>query len=157
MNPKANSGALILLIVVSAGHGQSPERWIDPRCTPLPFSTVSPLAILGDGRLMRIEGNSIRTSTDDGKTWSPPQKIYEGPAPGIPCESCVLVRTQAGTLVLVYMDIPRLRPVGTATSLPWPSPQTTERRGPGRPSLRGIAQVGCRTLTSSSAGPASFG
>jgi hypothetical protein len=105
MNPKANIGALVLLVAVSIGHGQSQDRWIDPRSTVLPFSTVSPLAKLGDGSLLIVDGNATRTSKDDGKTWSPPQKIYDGPAPGIPCEACVLVRTQAGTLVLVYMDM----------------------------------------------------
>jgi len=105
MRLRASIGALALLVAAATGHGQSQDCWIDPRCTSLPFSTVSPLATLGDGRLLRIEGNAIRTSKDDGKTWSPPQKIYDAPAPGVPCEACVLVRTKGGTLILVYMDM----------------------------------------------------
>ena len=106
MNSKAIMPAFVLpALLISVGPGHAQDQWIDPRCTVLPFSTVSPLAELGDGRLLIIEGNATRTSKDDGKTWSKPQKIYDGLGPGIPCESAVLVRTRAGSLILVYMDM----------------------------------------------------
>jgi len=106
MNGKAMiHGLMLLMWLISIGPGHAQDRWIDPRCTVLPFATVSPLAELRDGRLLMVQGNATRTSKDDGKTWSEPRKIYDGPAPGVPCESCVLVRARAGALVLVYMDM----------------------------------------------------
>jgi hypothetical protein len=92
------------------------ELWIHPRCKELPLAKTLasgppgmgllwPLVELRDGRLLTIEGTATRTSGDDGKTWSTPRKIYEGPGPGIPsADYCVLLRTRAGALVFVYVD-----------------------------------------------------
>lgn len=81
------------------------QLWLDPRCQQLPLTNITQLLLLQDGRLMSIEGTATKTSSDDGRTWSPLQTIYDGPAPGIPNpEYTVLTRTRNGALVLVYMD-----------------------------------------------------
>jgi hypothetical protein len=67
-----------------------------------------PVVELSHGRLLKVEGTVFRISSDDGKTWSPPQKIYDGPGPGIPSAdeaSTQVLRTRSGALVMVYMDI----------------------------------------------------
>jgi len=93
-----------LLTVAWAAGAMAQDVWIHPRCKPLPFRKGGPFARLGDGRLLVIEPNATRVSQDDGETWSEPRAIYDGPKPGIPT-SGVLVRTRAGVLVLVYLDL----------------------------------------------------
>jgi len=77
---------------------------LDPRCTPLATNKRGPFVVLGDGSLMVFEGNTTRTSTDDGKTWSEPREIYTGPQPGRPLGNIKSLRTADGVIVLVYMD-----------------------------------------------------
>ena len=61
------------------------------------------LLALEDGSLLTVGNNFVTTSTDDGKTWSEPRKIYDGPKPGIPSHG-LLLGTRDGVIVLVYMD-----------------------------------------------------
>lgn len=90
-------------------NASSPARWIDPRCTPLPFTLTGPFLVLGDGTLLVVEDNATRVSQDDGRTWSPPRPMVERPPEGVPDGSCVLVRTRGGVLVVVYMDMSTFR------------------------------------------------
>ena len=99
------SGALLTILLAHAAAGFPDDLWIEPRCTPLPFNNVGPFARLGDGSLLVIDDNATRISNDDGKTWSDPRPIYDGPKPGIPAKSSVLVRSRDGVLVLVYADM----------------------------------------------------
>ncbi len=102
------SGALAALVVLAMGNSAWAQLWIEPRCTRLPFDTIMPVVELSDGRLLKAEGTVFRTSSDDGKTWSPRRTIYDGPAPGIPSSdeaSGQLLRTRSGALVMVYMDM----------------------------------------------------
>jgi hypothetical protein len=74
----------------------------------LPFDKIMPVVELSGGRLLKVDGTVCRTSGDDGKTWSPPRKIYDGPPPGIPSSdeaSGQLLKTRSGALVMVYMDL----------------------------------------------------
>lgn len=93
-------------------------RWIEPRCEVLPMAKglQGQIVQLGDGSLLTVEGGNpifdkekrlgaTRISKDQGKPWSEPQTIYDGPEPGIPSDAGVLVRTRNGALVLVYMDV----------------------------------------------------
>jgi hypothetical protein len=82
----------------------SQERWMDPRCAVLPTDKLGPFAELSEGRLMVVEENTTRISQDDGRTWSEPSPIYEGPGPGRPGGG-VLQKTHDGVLVYVYMDM----------------------------------------------------
>ena len=105
MNSKAALTILILLTPLAreGASGAGQELWFEPRCKVLPLSKSGPFVELDEGRLLTVEGNSVVTSNDDGKTWSAPRTIYDGPAPGIP-SSGVLLRTRHGEIVLVYMD-----------------------------------------------------
>jgi len=97
-----------LMLLVSAGVSLGRQgRWIDPRCTVMPCPATGSLVfvVLGDGSLMTIQGGKTSISKDDGKTWSEPRSVYDGPAPGIPSDACKLLRTRDGVLVLVYMDM----------------------------------------------------
>ncbi len=107
----------IILLAAVVAFGQN-DRWIEPRCDVLPMAKglQGQIVQLGDGSLLTIEGGNpifdkakrfgaVRISKDEGKSWSEPQTIYDGPEPGIPSDASVLVRTRNGVLVLVYMDL----------------------------------------------------
>jgi sialidase-1 len=97
--------ATIILTVLALHDTAMAQLWLEPRCKPLPLINVTQLVTLRDGRLLTMEGPAIKLSSDDGKTWSAPRKIYDGPAPGIPTHDySVLFATKAGTLLVVFMD-----------------------------------------------------
>jgi sialidase-1 len=116
MNGKATIVTSIALAAIAWSGTALAQLWIHPQCKELPlaktlasgrrdWSSIGPLVELRDGSLLTIEGAATRISRDDGQTWSAPRKIYDGPGPGIPnADQCVLLRTQSGTLVLVYED-----------------------------------------------------
>lgn len=77
----------------------------DPRCTLLENQKFGPFVKLGNGDILTIEAGGTIVSANHGVTWSQPRPIYEGPGPGIPGSSGVLIRTHDGALVYVYMDM----------------------------------------------------
>ncbi len=113
------SFAIVPTILLLAGVIRAQDnRWIDPRCEVLPMAKgqQGQIVQLGDGSLLTVEGGNpifdkgkrfgaVRISEDDGKSWSEPRTIYDGPEPGIPSDAGVLARTRSGALVLVYMDL----------------------------------------------------
>jgi hypothetical protein len=74
--------ALPTILLGCAAPGVAQDLWTEPRCKSHPFKNVGPFARLGDGSLLVIDDNATRVSKDDGKTWSEPRKIYDGPKPG---------------------------------------------------------------------------
>jgi hypothetical protein len=116
MNSKATLVSLALLTVLApAGIGLAQEgRWIEPRCTVLPFTKEGCFVELSDGSLIAIEDEAaedkgLYTSKDDGKTWSKARKVYDGPEPGIPSAAGVLIKTRDGVIVWVYMDMSTMK------------------------------------------------
>jgi sialidase-1 len=108
MYRRASIVAWTILILLAFGRAALAQLWIEPRCKRLPFDRIAPVVALPDGSLLKVEGNSTRTSGDDGKTWSPRRPIYAGPGPGVPSEEdycCQLLRTRSGAIIVVYMDI----------------------------------------------------
>jgi len=105
---KRNTATLVpalLGLLACARAVLAAELWIEPRCTLISTSRVGPFVNLSDGRVMTIDGNATRTSSDDGKSWSEPRPIYDGPKPGIPGNAAVMLRTSKNVVVLVYADL----------------------------------------------------
>jgi len=116
MNSKTRFFTLTLLIfLTSVGVSVGQEgRWIEPRCTVLPFTKKGCFVELADGSLIAIDDESAKdkglyTSSDDGRTWSKARKVYDGPPPGIPSAAGVLLKTHDGAIVWVYMDMSTLK------------------------------------------------
>jgi sialidase-1 len=61
------------------------------------------MAIVDNKMTYRDALKGIRTSTDDGVTWSEIRPVYTGPDPGIPSAG-VLLRTRRNVVVLMYVD-----------------------------------------------------
>ena len=97
--------AIIMGCAALCGAAESDSRWVHPFCRPLPVESNGPFVELADKRLMNIDAGGMRTSMDDGKTWSKPQLICLGLAGlrGEPAAFYVL-RTRNGALVTVYLD-----------------------------------------------------
>ena len=105
MNGKVALIALSLLTLLACGRvsGAEQKLWFEPRAKVVPLDKPGPFVELEDGSLLTVGNNFVITSTDDGKTWSEPRKIYDGPKPGIPSHG-LLLGTRDGVIVLVYMD-----------------------------------------------------
>ena len=97
--------AVVTAVIVLSPMRSSAARdlWLEPRCRELPSSEIGPFVNLKDGSLLAIGDNAVIVSEDNGRTWSEPHKIHDGPKPGIPSRG-VLLRTCDDVIVLVYMD-----------------------------------------------------
>ncbi len=83
-------------------------RWVHPLCCPLEASRNGPFLILDEDALMTIDSEGVKTSRDDGESWSPPISVL----PGIKSEepgSYYILRTKSKTLVTVYLDFTTYR------------------------------------------------
>ena len=86
------------------------DRWeLDPRCTRLPDfpeGVSGQFVRLENGDLLAVKDNTTIVSKDDGVSWSKRGPVHDGPkpGPGIPSKHYVLVQTESGTTVMVYMD-----------------------------------------------------
>ncbi|NLF09905.1 MAG: exo-alpha-sialidase [Pirellulaceae bacterium] len=86
---------------------------MDPRVEILPIDVRGWMVRRGDGSLLSVAENEARASRDDGKTWAALGKIVDdGAGPtnlkGLPAAH-LLLKTRAGTIVLVYLDLADLR------------------------------------------------
>lgn len=91
----------------SAGKGIQ----VDSRFTMIGWGMAAGSFVeLDDGSLLNLDskdGGIVRISRDDGKTWEPYSKMYEGPGPGAmtrDCETGLAVKTGDGVIVWVYRD-----------------------------------------------------
>ncbi len=80
------------------------KRWIDPRFELLSIDKSGPFVRLNDSRLMIVEGNAVRISNDQGKSWSEARTIYAGSGPGIPSSARQIFKTVDGVIIVVWMD-----------------------------------------------------
>ncbi len=81
------------------------RRWIHPKCVEpdWPPDLLGPFVNLDEERVFTIRDGASMVSEDDGRTWSEPRRMYDGPPPGVPGGG-LLTRTQEGVLVFVYAD-----------------------------------------------------
>ena len=84
-------------ILLCAAICSTPDegRWVHPLCQPAPIDRTRPLVTLSDGALMVLNAQGLRTSKDDGKTWSEPRAICPGILPDEPASSYI-VQTKSG-------------------------------------------------------------
>jgi hypothetical protein len=94
---------VISLCVAISGDGAVDGRWVHPLCRPAVVDRNRPLVAQADGSLMVLDVHGLRTSKDDGKTWSEPLAVCQGIHPTEPASS-YLVKSKSGALVVVYLD-----------------------------------------------------
>jgi hypothetical protein len=112
MNGYVIGAAIVLVVAAQAARAETAAagRWMDPRCTPLDLSQYGPFLRNADGSLLVVDHDALRTSMDDGKTWSQP-----GPpiAPGMNLSwgghVGQLLRTRQGALIIAYLDFAEYR------------------------------------------------
>ena len=79
--------------------------WMDGRCKPLEVTKYGPFLQNDDGSLLTVDKNILRTSTDNGKTWSEGGTEID---PGLSImpngQVGQILRTRAGALVILFLD-----------------------------------------------------
>jgi hypothetical protein len=101
--------ATILGCAALCGAAEDEARWVNPLCEALAATSNGPFTELADGSLMTIEPTGMRTSTDEGVTWSAATPVCAGIAAVYagrtePAAYYVL-RTKSGVLVALYLDL----------------------------------------------------
>jgi sialidase-1 len=91
------------LCAAISGAGAEQGRWVHPLCQPAAIDRNRPLVAQADGSLMMLDVAGLRTSKDDGKTWSEPRAVCPGLHPTEPASS-YLVQCKSGALVVVFLD-----------------------------------------------------
>lgn len=86
-----------------SGAAAEEKRWVNPLCQPMPVDRNGPFLSLPDGSLMSLSKDGLRTSQDEGKTWSEPRPVVPGLHASEPSSSAI-VKTKNGALVVVYLD-----------------------------------------------------
>src|SRR5581483_6074493 len=64
---------------------------------------------LADGRILAVERNAVRSSSDAGKTWAEPTPIFPDRRDVKVSEERAMIRTRKGTVILVFMNIAEQR------------------------------------------------
>lgn len=97
--------AVFTVLGPAVAKAEADKRWVHPRCKLLESTKNGPFIQLDDGSLMVVDSNVLRTSTDDGKTWSEPGPVIVG---GMKLDHVGHVgqplRTRNGTIVIIYLD-----------------------------------------------------
>ena len=111
MQRRLRQGVVATIMVACAalcGAAEDELRWVHPLCQPLDATSSGPFVELADNSLMTIDSSGMRTSTDEGRTWSAAQPICEGIAGGPPGRqepaAFYIVRARSGALVAVYLN-----------------------------------------------------
>lgn len=77
--------------------------WLDHRLQELPSDRLGPFVVLDEQTLLAVEKDAVLTTRDEGKTWESRPLLPDGPKFDA-SEERALVRTRAGTLILVCMN-----------------------------------------------------
>lgn len=95
--------SLISLVVAIGAAAADSGRWVHPLCQPAPIDRNRPLVAQADGSLLVLDPAGIRTSRDDGRTWSDALPVTDGLHPTEPA-AAYLLKCKSGALVVVYLD-----------------------------------------------------
>ena len=82
--------------------------WINPLCEKLDINKKGPFIKIKEDVIMTVENDGIKTSNDDGKTWSKPIFVCEGLS-DTPASKYLLL-TKKGTLILIYLNFKTYNP-----------------------------------------------
>ena len=99
--------AMLTVLAMASSADGAEEAWCHPRCKRLPLTKFGPFLELSEGRLMTFDGISTWVSGDEGETWSKTHVVYRRPKGGYRLTKGTLLRTEKGTIVLVYQDTVR--------------------------------------------------
>ncbi|MBN2293183.1 MAG: exo-alpha-sialidase [Pirellulales bacterium] len=83
------------------------SRWVHPLYKTLAVDSIGPFLELADGRLMTVDAKGMRTSKDDGKTWTEARPVCEGLAGlrnGNEPATFYIQQTKSGALVIVFLN-----------------------------------------------------
>ncbi|OGV81817.1 MAG: hypothetical protein A3K19_26495 [Lentisphaerae bacterium RIFOXYB12_FULL_65_16] len=92
------------LVCAGLGAVEDDGRWVHPLCQPLAATRHGPFVELSDGSLGTIDEQGLRSSRDEGATWTDATPVCAGVPPTEPAAHYV-VRTRAGVLVMLYLDM----------------------------------------------------
>jgi sialidase-1 len=98
---------MMIALAALCGAAEDESRWVHPLCQPLAVDGQGPFVEMADGSLMTVDAQGMRTSKDDGKTWSEARSVCEGLAKlrnGREPATFYIVRTRGGALVIVYLN-----------------------------------------------------
>ena len=93
----------VVLLGIPVCAAEDAPRQIHPKAKTLSLSHNGPMIVLDGDTLFRVTRGGKQISKDDGKTWSKPVPIYDGPPPGRH-NGGLLLKTRKGTIVFVYGD-----------------------------------------------------
>jgi hypothetical protein len=99
----------MLLAISNTTGAAEAGPWLDPRLEPLPTKMLGPFVHTSDGGILAIEETESFVSSDDGRTWSKPRKLFpEGPDIVVSRERQML-RTTSGTIIAAFMNLAERR------------------------------------------------
>jgi sialidase-1 len=93
------------VLLQNVAIAQDNALWTDPRCTPFTPAKFGPFARDAERRLLTVDKNVLRSSADEGKTWSEGDAVID---PGLDMRTNghtgQILRTKDGTLVILFLD-----------------------------------------------------
>ena len=101
-------GALLIVALAASVAGWEGEIWIHPQAEKLPTDQAGPFVGLGDGSVMRVSGNNVVISMDDGATWESRPMLQDRET--FDTTYGALFRTRAGVIVYAFINMKRLLP-----------------------------------------------
>ncbi|MFN0166612.1 MAG: sialidase family protein [Bryobacteraceae bacterium] len=96
--------SVTLLLFASLAFAQTGGRWYHPKTQPLPSNKMGPFVSRSDGGILTVEDTSVFVSKNGGAAWDSWPMFPADRNLKISNERS-LVRTRAGTIVAVFVDM----------------------------------------------------
>ena len=80
------------------------KRWMNPLFKSMKLDCGGPFVRLRDNRLMVVQGTAVRTSADEGVTWSGAHLLSEGSGTGIAGNAGQIFMTAGGVVIVTWRD-----------------------------------------------------